>query len=232
MLDELRNTKSFREVIEGLVGDPALVDRLLDVPVLALYHQWSAFAFLPFFAATNAAESISLDLASRALRYEALRTGRMEIVLGRFCGQLVLLAGAASTGAVLVWILGLTRMVGNEPFALAFALAGAAVQGWFYALPYVGVGVGASQWTTSPATARVLATAAIALSWVAYAFVGYFESEGHPWVGAALASLLPQGWLRGLWEVGLPAWTSYAACAAFACVGLCGGYLRFARRDL
>ena len=76
--------------------------------------------FVPFLAATAASEAIALDLRSRALRYEALRAGRAEILLGRFAGQLLLAGVAMAASLVGVWTLGVTLSSDPQPLGLAW----------------------------------------------------------------------------------------------------------------
>src|SRR6185503_9044978 len=111
---------------------------------------------------------LAIDVASRAIRYEALRTGRASIVFGRWAGQLGLSAGASLVGAAVTWILGLTAMVGNHPVSLAIGLLDSTGRAWLFAVPASAAGVLASSLVRSPAWARVLALLAVVGSWVAY----------------------------------------------------------------
>jgi hypothetical protein len=233
MLEQLMKSDTWHDVLREMTGSSHLVESLLQVPPLALFHLWSGFLIVPFFAASASAECIALDVASRAIRYEAQRTGRLELVLGRFLGQLVLTALATLAAALAVWVVGMTCMVGNSPLALAGWLLGYAPRLWAFGLPFVAVGVAASQLTASAAWARVLAIGGVALSWVVFGLARWAEAEGRLTILADVAlQLLPQGWLRGLWEPGAMWLLSALACAAVSVAVLVGGYLRFSRRDL
>jgi hypothetical protein len=233
MLRQLMMSDTWREVLREMTGTPHLVEALLQVPPLALFHLWFGFLIVPFFAASASAECIALDVASKAIRYEAQRTGRLELVLGRFLGQLVLTALATLAAVVAVWLVGMTCMVGNSPGSLAGWLLGYAPRLWAFGLPFVAVGVAASQLTASAAWARVLSIGGVALSWVAFGLVRWAENESRlgPLTDVVLP-LLPQGWLRGLWEPGLGWLMSALACAAVSVAVLVAGYVRFSRRDL
>jgi ABC-type transport system involved in multi-copper enzyme maturation permease subunit len=233
MLSELVRSPMWRDVLEAMTGSPHLVEALVQVPPLALFDLWFGFLIVPFFAASASAECIAIDTASRAIRYEAQRTGRLELVLGRFAGQLVLTALASLASLGVVYATGLLLMVGNEPLSLLGWLAWYAPRTLTYGVPFVAVGVAASQLTSSPAWARVMAVSAVAASWVALGLARYAEIRPGWGVLADVAlQLLPQGWLRGLWEPGLGWLGSAVACCAIGAATLCAGYLRFSQRDL
>ncbi|MEQ1500799.1 MAG: ABC transporter permease subunit [Myxococcota bacterium] len=233
MLAQLVKTDTWREVLTGMTGSPELVDALSPVPPLALFALWFGFLVVPFFAASASAECLAIDVNSRAIRYEAQRTGRLELVLGRFVGQLALTTVAAVGALVVVWIVGMTAMVGNAPLGLAGWL------GWYlprtlaFGVPFVAIGVAASALTASPAWARLLAVGATAGSWVAFGLARWAEDEGKYVVLADVAlQVLPQGWLRGLWHPGAGWLASAIACVALGGVLVALGYVPFSRRDL
>ncbi|MBW1877361.1 MAG: hypothetical protein JRI25_25985 [Deltaproteobacteria bacterium] len=232
MLDRLLEGDELREILGEMLGDQALVDDVLRYPVLAIFHLWEGLILIPFFAASISAESISIDMGSRALRFEALRTGRLELVTGRFLGQAALTAIASVLGIAGTWTIGILFLTGTEPLGLATALFWLTLRAWAFALPFVGLGVAFSQWTTSPNWARVMAVGATAGTWVAYGMA-------HAWIDTRWGLLcdvtlqvLPQGWMQGLWHPA-PGWlVSSGVCIALGFALVAAGYLRFARRDL
>ena len=232
MLQELMNSDTFRSMLEGMVGTQDAVDEILGIPILAIFNLWFGFILIPFFAASASAESIAIDMQSRAIRYEVLRTGRLELVIGRFLGQLVLTAGATSIACIGVWVVGMYLMRGNMAMTLAFWLIWLSVRAWFFSIPFVGVGMGMSQMTTSPAWARVLAVGVTAGSWVAYGVARSAEDSERYGIPADLVlQILPQGHMQAMWEPVGWLWSA-AICALLGVVALMAGYTRFARRDL
>jgi hypothetical protein len=233
MLAELVQSDLWRGVLTGMVGSETRAEALLAIPVLAIFHRWVSFLLVPLFAATASAECLAIDVASRAIRYEATRTGRSSIVFGRWAGQLALSAGASLCGAAVTWGLGRWAMVGNEPFPLIIALLDATGRAWLFALPASAAGVLASALVRSAAWARVLALGAVVGSWVAYGACALALARGAPWQGTianAIVPLLPQGWLAGLWEpVG---WIAPLALAGLGAAVASFAALRFATRDL
>jgi len=232
LLDKLIESDTFQEMVLGMTGNPRLVEEIATIPPLAIFAMWLGMLLIPFFAASASAECISIDLRSRALRFEALRTGRLELVLGRFGGQLVLTAVASAVAVVVVWWMGMLLMVGNSPLLLGYWLVFMTGKAWFFSVPFAGIGVAASSLTTSPAWARVMAIGATAGSWVVYGVARYFEGGRFEILADLVLQLLPQGWLRALWEPGLGWVLPALVCVILggAAVGI--GVVRFMARDL
>jgi hypothetical protein len=233
MLDKLVTSETWREVVGAMTGAPHLVDAIVRIPPLAMFDLWFGFLLIPFFAASASAECIAIDVQTRAIRYEALRTGRLELVVGRFAGQLALTFAATLVSVVVAWAVGLGFMIVERPFELLGWLVAFAPRAWVFSVPFVALGVTASQLTASPAWARVLALAGTAGSWVLFGLARWAEVEGWLPVASDVAlQVLPQGWLRGLWEPGVGWLASAAACLALGGALLAVGYARFSRRDL
>lgn len=233
MIDRILEMDELRAMIALLVGDPTLLDHVLAWPLTSVYHLWLGLLLLPFLSATSAAECISIDLGSRALRFELVRTGRLELVLGRLVGQAVLTGLASGLGVLGAWGVGMFGMVGNDPVELAIALCGVTLRAWAFGLPFVGLGVAVSQLTAAPAWARVLAVGGTAGSWVAFGAARWAQREGYaPVLWDALLPLLPQTWIRGLWEPGAQFLISIGVFVALAFVVTGLGFVRMARRDV
>jgi hypothetical protein len=233
LLSELVKSPIWRDILEAMSGSPHLVDALVTIPPLALFNLWFGFLIVPFFAASAASECVVLDVQSRAIRYEAQRTGRLEIAVGRFVGQLGLTALASAFATLVAYVVGLSFMRGHDPLGLAAALLFNLPRTWLFGVPFVALGAGASLVTGSPAWARVLAVGAASASWITYGVARWAEDHDRWALATDIAlPLLPQGWLRGLWEPG-PGWlVSGAACAGIGCAIVAAAFLRFAKRDL
>ncbi len=232
MLDQLVESDTWRDVVTEFVGSEHLVEHVLRVPPLAMFDLWFSFLVVPFFAASAAAECIAIDVRSRAIRYEAARTGRLELAFGRFLGQAILTAIATVLAALVMWVAGWWTMVLPDPLLVLGWLLWFVPRSIAFALPFVGLGVAASQLTASAAWARVIAVGGTATSWV---FYGLARNADPTWWAPLVdvtLQILPQGWLRGLWEPGGGWLLSGAACAALTLTILTVGHLRFATRDL
>lgn len=232
MLDRLRESDEMLRMLTSLVGDEGLVRELVHWPFLAIFQLWQGFLLVPFLAAAAAAEALALDVGTRAIRYEALRTGRAELVAGRFLGQVGLTVFATLVALAGVWAVGMTFMTGQDPLVLAWGLLVLGLRAVPFAVPFVGLGVACSSLTSSPAWARVLALAATAGTWGLYGGLVWAERPRWPWIADALLPLLPQTWMGGLWEPGADAFVSAVTCVALGLITAGVGTLRFARRDL
>ncbi|MEZ4240998.1 MAG: ABC transporter permease subunit [Myxococcota bacterium] len=233
MLAELQSSSMWRDVLGVMTGSPHLVDALVDVPPLALMNLWFGFLVVPFFAASASTESIAIDVQTRAIRFEAQRTGRVELVVGRFLGQLVLTAVAALVSVAVVFVVGATQMVVPDRLALLGWLLWFVPRTLAFGVPFVGLGLAASQVTSSPAWARVLAVGAVAGSWTAFGLARYGEQRrGFALLSDVALQVLPQGWLHGLWEPGVGWLLPAIVCCALGLAAVAAGYLRFQARDL
>jgi ABC-type transport system involved in multi-copper enzyme maturation permease subunit len=234
MLEELKKSEPFQRGMSRMVGGESTLEALLAWPLLAIFHLWFSFLIVPFFAASAAAESIAIDVRSRALRFEVLRTGRLEVVFGRFLGQLLLTGLAAALSLVGVWTVGMLFMVGHTPAGLALGLLWLGLRAWFFSVPFVGLGIACSQLTASPAWARVLAVSATAASWVCVGLARWLVREGgtSAIVADMARQVLPQTWLKGLWAPGMGWAESALICFALGLTALLLGFARFSRRDL
>lgn len=233
MMQDLLDSEQLLDVLSAMTGSSGVAEQLLDIPLPALFFLWLGFLLVPFFAASASAECIATDTRTRAIRFELLRTSRLELVLGRFVGQLLLTAVASATSAVVMWAVTLWAMTGVPPAPLAGWLAYYAVRTWFFAVPFVGVGVATSQLTTSSAWARVMAIGLTGGSWVAYGVARWMEEkERVPMLADLALQLLPQGWIRDMWSPGMGWLGSAVACSALGLAAVSLGYLRFHRRDL
>lgn len=229
MLDRLLADGTLRRILSDLVSRDGResVDEILRYPVLAIFHLWLSILLMPFGTATVASESISGDLATRALRFEAVRTGRLELVTGRFLGQAVLTGVASIAGSLGSWSIGMLYLYGTDPLELGGALLWLGLRAWGFSLAFVGLGIGVSQWTSSPNGARVAA-----ILGTAGAFILYQAAAHSDWglLSDVLTQLLPQGWAAGVWGPEWPLTVLFCAAFGYAWVGL--GYVRFAGRDL
>ena len=231
MMETLMEQESLRTMLQGMVGDPELLDQVLAVPVLAIFNLWFGTVLLPYFAATTSAESLSIDIGSRALRFEALRTGRLELVAGRYVGQLFLTGSATMISVVGVWLVGMFAMVGNEPLELFNWLCWLSLRAWFFSMPFVGIGIACSQMTGWPMVARVLALATTTGTWFGTMLMRYLQDGDYAVIADIGLQILPQGWMTQMWEP--TGWMVPAVVYAFlgpAFALVC--YPLFARRDL
>jgi ABC-type transport system involved in multi-copper enzyme maturation permease subunit len=231
MLSQLRHHDSYLGMIEFLSGGSrGLSQALAATPPLALFVRWLSLHLVPLLVVFSASEAISADVAPRTLRFEALRTGRAEIVAGRMLGQFVVLVGALLSAFSAVYAVGLMAMVGIEPGVYALALLLAAAGSAAASLPYLGLALAVSQFGTSSAWSRALGLAAwVALS-ASYLMLRWL-TEDAAWADALLP-LFPQDWIGLYWRFGVMPWLAAAVHVAQGVLLAAVGFVNFARRDL
>jgi ABC-type transport system involved in multi-copper enzyme maturation permease subunit len=237
LLDRVLEEGQLMSVLIELVGNEELVLLWLERPILVIVFMAFGLVILPFLSAFTSAESISADLRSRGVRYECLRTGRFEFVLGRFCGQIGLMLVAVLLSVCGVWVVGMVAMVGNDPLELALHLLWASSRLIVFALPFVAIGLACSQLSASPNLARTLAMAVVLVTLVLVAVAQVkLELEGvDGWRGIAwdlVRQALPWGWRAERWHQGWSAWTGGVVLVAQSLAFLWTGLLHFRRRDL
>ncbi len=233
MLAELVASPGYRETIEGTFGDEAVVEWVLGLHPAALFYFGLSTLLIPFFAATASAESIALDVQSRAIRFEALRTSRLDLVLGRFLGQVGVTTVAVAVATLTAIGVTLASMIVAEPLVLARDVATFAVRSWAFGLPFVGIGIAASQLTASPAWARVLAMVGTLSTWLLAALgPGLLDDLGVGALADVIDVVLPQTWLDALWGPGGDWMTSVIVELVLAVVLAVAPVPLFARRNL
>lgn len=233
MIDKLVERDELVDMLAGMTGDASLVGYVLDFPLLAVFHTWMGYILIPFVAAMTSSEAIALDVGNRQLRFEAARTGRLEIAYGRWLGQVLLMGVAALVAVVGTWLMGMLAMVGNQPLELGWTLLSFTPRVWLYTLPWVGFGIACSQLTASANWARVLAISGTAASWVVLGLATAFEDD-ETWgiVADIPLQILPQAWMTELWQPGVGWLSAVAVCAVLGVVMVGLGAPFFARRNL
>ncbi len=222
MLDTLKERGELREMLEGMIGDAALVEWAMGLPILSTWAFWLALGAVPFLACAAGAEAIAPDIRDRSLRFELIRTGRLELVAGRFWGQALLVG---------VWIVAMTCMVEQPPLLQATTLAAFLPRLWFWSLPWLGLGIACSQLSGTVNFTRTLALAGAVGLFGLFATVDWLAEEYVPVVGDLLLPLLPPSYAGGLWGPGLGWLAEALVLTALGVVLALLTYPLFARRN-
>jgi hypothetical protein len=232
MMEQVRESESLLQLLTFLVGDEERALFVLDAPVLAVFQLWMGLALIPLLAAFSAAECVAADMATRAIRFEALRTGRGELVAGRMLGQVLLCAAATAIALTAVWAVGLSFMAAQSPLALALALLAYGSRAVLCALPWVGVAVGVSQLGVSPAWARVAALTLWSASWVAYGLFQIVDDPPWTYLADLLLPVVPHTWTEGYWGSTAEVVVAGGVHAVMGVAFAAAGFAWFSRRDL
>jgi len=173
-------------------GPALLLDRWLGLDLLSRWAArqlaaWWAIALyvLPFVAVFAAADQIASDRARGTLRFLVLRVSRIEILLGRFLGQALLMAGVVMATALGVLVL----LAIDRPDALGDAWPSLPVSMlalWLTLLPWIALMALVSALASTPGQATRYALIlwillSLGAGWLSRRF------EEHDWV----QSLMP-----------------------------------------
>ncbi len=232
MLDVLRDREDFRELIGGLLPDPSLMEWALNLPYLSIGHFWIALGTLPFLAAAAGAEVLSGDIKNRSLRYEVVRTGRLEVVAGRFVGQALLVFLAVLVANAGTWVMAMVAMVEQPAVAQMSTLLSFTPRLCAWSLPFLGLGIAASMLTANPNTARALALGGTVGSFIGWGFLSSREADLLGAFAVPLRQLLPQSQMLALWDAGMGWLAPAGILVVFGVVTTLAAFPLFLRRNL
>lgn len=232
MLDAVKDDTDFQSMLSEMLGDPSLLDWALTLPFLTITSFWTGLGVLPFIAAAVGAEGIAPDVRDRTLRFELVRTGRGEIIAGRFLGLALLLGVAGLCSIAAVWLVGVFAMVNNPALAQLTTLLMMYPRLWLWSLPFLGVGLACSQLTANVNGARVLALGSTTAMWIAWGVCEHYNTQDPALWSDILLPIFPQSWAMELWGPGLNWTVPGLVLLAQGVVLLMAGYPVFVRRNL
>ena len=234
MLPQLLQNGDLRSVLAPLVGGDDKAMALLSQPVLGLWVGVFSMALLPLVLVFTASGTVSAEVRSRSIRFLLVRTGRLEIAFGKLLGQLFLGATASVLGVALAWGMGLTLMSGNDPVALMTTLWLRTFWAALFALPFLGLALGASLLVGNPNGARVLASLTFFFMPIAAAVLKHWsgpDTAGR--ICDMLILAIPTRYWADFWSMN-PGDLAFASARSvlLAIVFFAFGFARFQRRDL
>jgi ABC-type transport system involved in multi-copper enzyme maturation permease subunit len=153
----LRDARSYREMLKFFVGDEGKANYYAELPPIVVFFGWAAFLFTPWLVLFTAAETIATEVASRAIRFSLLRTGRLAYALGKASGQLLVLIGVTGLSAVVFYLVAWVQLAAFEPGATALWLLSYWPRVVIYNLPFLAWAMFASMVTSSANLARIVA---------------------------------------------------------------------------
>lgn len=233
MANSLMESQELRRMLRELVGDAALVDQLVQVPLLALFYGWLAFTFVPALVTFTSCDAVAGEVASGSSRFALARTDRLAWALGKAGGQAALLGVGVLGGALGAWLVGFFGLSGFPAMDTAIWLVKIGFRGWVNGLPYLGIALAASLVLRSPTPARALALFLLLGVGVGDTLLSADRVvEAAPVLLPTLRQLLPGSHTLDLWRPTLleraPALVMQPTLAA-AFFAL--GFARFNRRD-
>jgi ABC-type transport system involved in multi-copper enzyme maturation permease subunit len=232
----LRDSRSYRDVIRFFVRDDRKADYYASFPPIVVFYAFAAFIFSPWLILFTSAETIASEVATRAIRYSLLRTGRFTYALGKALGQLAILVGVTGLAALVFYLVAWAKLSGFEAGATAVGLLGYWPRVVIYTLPFLAWALFASMATASANFARIVSLGgavvlAIASGVAAWAH-NHADSPSASLLGL-LGVLTPFGHAEGLrYPQGglLPA--DLAICLVLTVVYFSAGFAILRRRDV
>jgi len=208
----LQEREHFIKFMTEIVNSADRVEWAFSLPFLSVTHFYLLLGTLPFLAAAAGAEVLAGDVKDRSLRYEILRTGRIELVMGRFLGQLLLVFVAVMVASTGTWVIAMTCMVEQDPLLQMSTLLALAPRLCAWSVPFLGLGVAFSQVAGTLNGARAMAIGMTILSFIGW---GTLHSPGLlkydlGVLRHVLEALLPQEYMLDLWGAG-SGWLASAA---------------------
>ncbi len=223
----------FRGMVRNMMSTPELADFLLNLPPISLFYFTTSLLMVPFLIMITASETVAQEHQSRGVRFIALRTGRVEFVLGKVLGQgllmaLVTLCSGGMGMAIAAWKL--------QDFDFMAALDGTLLF-WprlvAYCVPFLGLAALASMNSSSVVSARVFSLGGLVAMWVGHQFARSYADTPYETLGNFIDHLTPYFYQNDLLY---PSYQQVGAAAA-ALVGLGALYIAvglifYRRRDL
>lgn len=228
----LWKSKPFQRMVKAVVQNDLIYKDLSGRHPVELVYAWFAFLLVPMIAVLVAANRVSDDLRSGAVRYSIVRVTRLEWSLGKFAGQMAMVAFALAVSAVGAWLVAVIRLDGVATAPLLPAMFGWSFRACIYSVAWIGLALGISHVTRSSGKANSLGILVMALF---AAWPGVMELAARfgecPWA-IHLDALVPAGAKSGLWRTGfVPVFASGFHLATLGLAYLLLGHAVFARRD-
>jgi ABC-type transport system involved in multi-copper enzyme maturation permease subunit len=151
-----RDMRGYRDLVRMFSRDDAQADYFAAIPPIVLFFGWVTFTFTPWLVLFTSAETIATEVASRSIRYSALRTGRLEFALGKAAGQALIIVGVTALSALMFYLVAWASLDGFEHGATTRGLLAYWPRVVLYTLPFLGWAMLASMLTSSANLARIV----------------------------------------------------------------------------
>ena len=158
----LWKSKPFQRMIRAGVKNDLVYNDIAGRHPAELVYAWFAFMCAPLLAVLVAGNRVADDLKSGAVRYALVRVTRLEWTLGKYAGQVLMVALALAASAVGAWLVAVFRLSGIGMFELLPAMFGWGFRAGLYALAWLGLALGVSHLSHSGSRATAVGLMAIA----------------------------------------------------------------------
>ncbi len=228
----LWKSKSFQRMVKSGVRNDLVYRDISGRHPAELVYAWFAFLFTPLLAVLVAGNRVADDLGSGAARYSLVRVTRLEWTLGKYVGQIVLVAASLAASALGAWLVAAFRLSGVDLPMLLPAMFGWSLRAGLYALAWLGLALGVSHITRSGSRATAIGLIAVAIcgAWPAILRL-WADWCDWPWL-LHFDALVPSAAKLSLWRRSfLPLMTGGAHLLVLGCTYLMLGHAVFRRSD-
>ena len=228
----LWKSKPFQRMVKAGVKNDLVYNDIAGRHPAELVYAWFAFMCAPLLAVLVAGNRVADDLRSGAVRYALVRVTRLEWTLGKYVGQVLMVALALAASAAGAWLVAVFRLSGVGTFELLPAMCGWGFRAGLYALAWLGLALGVSHVTRSGSRATALGLLAVALCAAWPGILKLFGLWiGWPWL-FHLDAIVPSAAELALWRRGfVPLFTGGAHLLVLGLTYLMLGHAVFIRRD-
>ena len=230
----LWKSKPFQGIMRQVSKSNKVFDDIQGKNPVELIYAWLSFFYMPLLVVLIAANRIPEEMGSGAVRYIAFRTSRGAWVLGKFFGQVSLIALAVIISGICAYVVARWRLGRYAPIEIVWNMAFWAVRAWIYSIPFVGLIMGLSLFTKSASKSTIFGI----LSLVGLAIitgVTTLLSSGVGWraILPYIAAFFPANYEMLLWRSSaqpLITGSVFLITLGFTYLGI--GYYFFQKRDL
>lgn len=221
MYDAFVQGSEFAELVPSGLGVGGFVEWAATVPYMPLTWFLSSMVLMPFLGVGMGWGAIASDLSGRTLRFEAIRAGRTEIFVGRFFGMSFLMLLALACAALVPLLFSQFLMVEQPLWTQIVYLLNFIPRAWFWALPFLALGVTCSSLVSNSNSARSISITILLASWWLHSLCNDF-----------FAHLFPQAWVGGLYGPGYGWLGSGLALLFISALLLIPGVIVLKKRDI
>lgn len=230
----LWKSKPFQGLMRQVSQNKEVYEDIQGKNPVELIYAWLSFFYMPLLVVLIAANRIPEEMGSGAVRYIAFRTSRGAWVLGKFFGQVSLIALAVIISGLCAYAVARFRLGRYAPIEIIWNMAFWAVRAWIYSIPFIGLIMGLSLFTKSASKSTIFGILAL-VGLAIITGITSFLSNGIGWraILPYIAALFPANYEMLLWRSSaqpLITGSIFLITLGFTYLGI--GYSFFRKRDL
>jgi len=230
----LWKSKPFQDIMRRVSKSNQVFNDIQGKNPVELIYAWLSFFYMPLLVVLIAANRIPEEMGSGAVRYIAFRTSRGAWVLGKFFGQISLIALAVIISGICAYGVARWRLGRYAPIEIVWNMAFWAVRAWIYSIPFVGLIMGLSLFTKSASKSTIFGILSLVGLAIITGITTFFKSgQGWQVILPYLAALFPSDYEMLLWRSSaqpLITGSIFLVTLGFTYLGI--GYFFFKKRDL